>query len=94
MPEAEARCAIFLFAGPDDCWPDRCQPIIQRVAGHGSPPAESRTRIGPIGRHDNVGPDASLAIRERPLPVRAFALGRSRVDTWCRQFLCLLSLRS
>ncbi len=41
-----ARAGV-LFVGPDDCQPDLRQPLLQRVAGHGSPPTESGARIGP-----------------------------------------------
>ena len=37
--------AGFLFAGRDDCQPDLCQPLLQRIADHGSPPAKSGARI-------------------------------------------------
>ena len=36
-------------------------------------------------RHDDVGPDASLAVRKRSLPVRTSARGRSRADAWRRR---------
>ena len=80
-----SACAGFLFVDPDDCQPDLCQPLLQCVAGYGSAPAESGACLGPPCRHDDVGPDASLAVCKRSLPVRTSALERSRADAGCRR---------
>ena len=59
-----SKSADLLFASADDCQPDLCQPLLQRLLAHGSPPAQSGACIGPLVRHGDVGPDASLAARE------------------------------
>ena len=63
-----------------------CQPLLQRIVGHGFPPTKSGARIGPSCRLDDVGPDASLVGCKESLPVRTSARERSRVDAWRGRF--------
>ena len=65
--------AGLLFADPDDCQSNLCQPLVQRIVAHGSPTAEPGTHMGPIGRHNDVGTNAFMAVRQRPLSFRASA---------------------
>ena len=51
-------------------------------------------RVCPACRRDDVEPDASLAVRERPLPLRTSAPGRSGVDVWGRRPRAGCPLRS
>ena len=75
--------AGVLLAGPGDCQPDLCQPLLQRIAGHGTAAAEPDPGGGARSRCRNLCPHPALAVCKQAL--RLWSPARRRPCSYARR---------